>query len=334
MINSVQVNQNEKTKKPKKIKNKGFMRGNLAATAVSIPTSIASIGLIKGMRKASKISKGDSIELAKATQEALKQSGLAEKGVKVFKINEMSFKDIMKLGPFEGMYQKGDRKALRAFGEEVLSQHKWLKNIIGDEIQDPKMLENLGHLTGLQFKIGANACYLPKANKIVTPSKHLQTSVFHEMGHALNSTGKGILKGMQKIRPLAMIAPAVILTVSLLNKRKVDDETSAKDSKLQKAKDFVKRNAGKLTALAFAPMVIEEGMASLKGQKLAKNLVKDGKLSKELLKKVRGTNAIGFASYVLTAATAVISAKVAIKVKDKIQAKYEAKQLAMQAHQG
>jgi len=75
-------------------------------------------------------------------------------------------------------------------------------------------------------------------------------------------------------------------------------------------------------------MLAEEGLASLKGGNVAKNLFKDGKLSKELLNKVRISNISNFAGYLALAAGAVLGTKLAIKVKDKAQAKYEAKQEA------
>lgn len=147
------------------------------------------------------------------------------------------------------------------------------------------------------------------------------------MGHAL-SADSTFVKTLQKVTPVAMMIPGLVLTAALLNKRKAGDESQPTDGKFQKLKDAVKKNAGKLTALAFVPMLAEEGIASLKGGKIAKNLFKDGKLSKELLNKVRLTNASNFAGYILLAAGAVLGTKLAIKVKDNLQAKYEAKQEA------
>ena len=87
-----------------------------------------------------------------------------------------------------------------------------------------------------------------------------------------------------------------------------------------------------------APMLLEEGLASLRGQNLAKNLVKDGTLSKELFKKIKLTNLGGFTSYATAILAAIVTCEVAIKVKDKIQQKYEDKKmrknLVCEAHQG
>ena len=88
-----------------------------------------------------------------------------------------------------------------------------------------------------------------------------------------------------------------------------------------------------------APMLLEEGLASLRGQNLAKNLVKEGTLSKELFKKIKLTNLGGFSSYATAILASIITCEVAIKVKDKIQQKYEEKRAlklekTLQAHQG
>ena len=309
-------------------KNKGFVAAQTASSLVSLPVSALSIASLAGMRKISEISQADSVELSKAVQKGLKDSGLYDKGVKVFKMKEIplpkTMEDITKFLTSGVEYGKKDKKALEALATELCSgaTMKKLKKLMPDfDIKDVIKLNP----NALQFKLGINAGFLPKANKIVTPSKHLQTSVFHEMGHALNANGGKLLKALQKARPVAMIVPTVILLVSLLNKRKTTDAPQAGDNAIQKGADFVKKNAAGLTALSMLPMLLEEGIASLRGQGIAKNLVKSGDLSKALLKKVRLTNLGGFASYALAVVGAALAAKTAVVVKDKIQAKHEAK---------
>ena len=231
-------------------------------------------------------------------------------------------------------YGRKDKKALNALQTEVnanVAKRMGKMKHMPEEIQQTikSSLESLSGLMakmqGMMFKTGSNACYLPNANKIITPDKTLQTSIFHEMGHALNNNGGIIMKTLQKARPVAMALPGIILLASILNKRKVNDEQLPTDSKFQRLKDGIKRNAGKLTALAMLPVVAEEGIASLRGGKIAKGLFKDGKLTKEILNKVRLTNLGGFATYALSLIGAVATVKLAIKVKDNIQAKHEAK---------
>lgn len=328
---------NGKKSEPK-IRNRGFNRAQCVASAVSLPASAAGLGIVAGMRQVSKLSKGESIELSKAVQEGLKTSGLYDKGVRVFKMQELPMPSLKSKDAWKSLAEsilktdKKDKKAMTALTDEIKSSKLFKKllnsKIIQESGVDPNDVMKTSILAQkLQFKAGINACYLPNVNKIITPSKSLQTSVFHEMGHALNANGGAVLKALQKMRPVAMILPGIILAVSLLNKQKVNDETDPNASAVKKGANFVKRHAGLLTGLSFAPMVLEEGLASLRGQGIAKKLVQNGTLSKDILKKVKLTNLGGFASYALAAVGAILATKAAIAVKDKIQAKYEAKKI-------
>ena len=340
-----------KVQQPKepKFRNKGIIRAAYVPALVGIPAGVISCNALEFMKKTSTISKADSVELSKAVQEGLKQTGLYDKGVRVYKIKEnpvlsnaiKSYKEFLS-SLFEGKadmesledfseifknifkYDKKDKKALGAITEELKSNKKVarLEKILGQNIA-----EESAKFQALMFKEGSNACYLPHANKIITPDKTLQTSVFHEIGHALNNNGGIILKGLQKCRPLAKTIPSVVLLISLFNKRKTTDKPQENDSKIQKGADFVKKNAGIIAGLSFLPMVLEEGIASLRGQKVAKNLVKDNILSKDLFKKIKLTNLGGFSTYALAAVIAGIGTHLAIKVKDNIQAKYEEKKM-------
>ena len=354
----------------KKIKNKGFLRGQYAGSIAATPLTLLSSVAVSQMRKTSEISKKDSIDLSIATQKALKKSGLADKGVKVFKVKEVDFLgDLKKLySTFAKMIKgedididldqlenltslikirKEDIKPASAFAEE-LKNNKLLKSLMNskafknEDIKPDEFLLPIANKQLLQFKMGMNACFLPKANKVLIPDKHLQTSVFHELGHALNANGNVLLKALQKCRPLAKLVPVMVLITSLLNKRPKNSQKLENDTtknKIQNVKDGIKNNAGLITGLSMAPMLLEEGLASLRGQNLAKSLVKEGALSKELFKKIKLTNLGGFTSYATAILAAIITCEVAIKVKDKIQQKYEEKRAlkiakALQAHQG
>ena len=352
----------------KKSKNKGFLRGYYAQGLASAPISLASMKIVDGMRKVSELSDTDTLALSKGITKGLEKSGLKAKGVEVFKMHEdeelsKGIKNISKTivemykkllkgdmsdstESFETLTQafkklaetnEMDIPAIEAYKKELLSNKKFLKKM--------KSLENLGleasDITDIvakagttMFKMGQNACYLPNANKIIIPDKHLQTSVFHEMGHALNNNGGVILKTLQKARPLAKTIPAATLLIALLNKRPENSpkaDTTTLKGKVQYVADKIKDNAALITGLSMAPMLLEEGIASLRGQGIAKQLVKDGTLSKELFKKIKLTNLGGFSSYALALVAGVIGCKFAIKIKDNIQEKYEAKKLAKEA---
>ena len=339
---------NSNQQKEPKIRNRGVIRASYVPAIASIPVGYINGAALKFMKKTSTITPKDSVELSKAVQEGLKQTGLYEKGVRVYKIKEnptilelikkskkMISDMISGKNNFECMeefiqtskdvlkYDRKDYKALNAIAEQLRSNKRFARL----ENTTKGITDILAKYQALMFKEGINACYLPKANKIITPNKSLQTSVFHEMGHALNNNGGILLKSMQKCRPLAKIMPSVILLISLLNKRKTTDKPQENDTKIQKGADFIKKNAGTLTMLSFMPMVAEEGIASLRGQKVAKKLVNNGNLSKELFKKIKLTNLGGFTTYALTAIATGIGAYLAVKAKDSIQAKYEQKKI-------
>lgn len=331
--NNVQNNTVNKTDKNKKYRNRGFIRAKMSTVPLNLATAAISCSLLKGMQKVSNLSHEDSVTLIKAAQEGLEQTGLKEKGVRTFTLKYINC-DFLKI--MRGNYNeirklcsetKKDKKAINAIKEE-LNNNKQISKIVKNSplnkyLDESDILDIAAKSVAQMFKTGSNAAYLQNANKIILPDKVLQTSVFHEMGHALNNNGSKMLKYLQKARPLANKLPGIILTASLLNKRKTTDKPS--DNKAKKVLDGVKKNAGKLTVLAMLPMVLEEGIASIRGDKIARNLVKDGKLTNELLKKVRLTNVAGFCSYTLLLATTVLSTKLAIKVKDDIQEKYELK---------
>lgn len=383
---TIQFTGKKPPKKPK-IQNKGLIAASYAGPLAATPAGFAALGIFKFIKPTSRLTSEETAILRRGAREGLRQSGLYDEGVRIYRMQEVSLpklKDVItNFSSYKKSYISGAERAFSNFdnsksnniGEVVNKSFKALSpvkytgkdkkalNAIKTEIRETansktglvkifecaqgkiatdipqEMQEMLNGLrnamvdcyakaVGLNFKLGNNAAYLPHANKIITPDKSLQTSVFHEMGHALNKNGSVILKALQKARPMAKILPGIILVAALLNKRKTTDEQSLADNKRQRVKDFIKRNAGKLTALSILPMVAEEGIASLRGGKIAKDLFKDGKLTKEILNKVNKTNLAGFATYVLYAVGMVVAANTAVKVKDNIQAKYEAKQEA------
>ncbi|MBQ2611149.1 hypothetical protein IJF81_02015, partial [bacterium] len=76
-------------------------------------------------------------------------------------------------------------------------------------------------------------------------------------------------KILQKCRPMALLAIPVS-QIALWKTKKAPGEEPKNG--LDKTTTFIKNNAGKLTFLAFLPTLLEEGLASVKGNKLAKKL--------------------------------------------------------------
>lgn len=336
----------------RKTKNKGVIGAIIASKVVSDCMDGLNTGVIGLMQKVSQVSQKDSVELSNAAQKALEQTGLKDKGVKIYTVPELKgngnvfenivrrFKNEVPTLSREEIFGGENTEPFGAVVEDIKSNKLIRKiaesKIISNSQGTENFYEYLAEKQYAPLKVGVNAGYFMNANKILIPDKHLQPSVFHEMGHAKNANSGLFLKTLQKIRPAAIKwLPGAILLISILNKRpkKSEDEKYANRTKLQKAADFIKDHAGILTFGSMGFAIAEEGIASLRGQKIAKSLVEDGSLSKELFKKIKKTNLVGFSSYIIGALGACLVCEAAIKVKDKIQQKYETK-LRMEYHQG
>ena len=319
-------------------RNKGIIRAGYTQSAAMVPAGLLSLGLLKGMQKVSVLDKNETITLRRAVSESLTNTGLRDEGVKTIYVHQYNtsrgLRSILDniINLILSDTSKKDRKAVSALMEEVnkiqLSNpiSKFLKGrkkdvdtVFSTQLKGMMNKIKISQYL-LKFKLGLNAAFFHNSNKILIPEKMLNTSAFHEMGHALNANFGKFSKVLQKMRPVSIIVPAIISLMALTTKRKVSDIPTEGDSKAQKIKHFVKANAGKLTFLAFTPMLAEEGLASLKGGKIAKKV-----LDPSLLKKVRTTNALGFASYTLCAVASGVGVALGVKVKDNIQTKHKQK---------
>ena len=92
----------------------------------------------------------------------------------------------------------------------------------------------------------------------------------------------------------------------------------------QKTHNFVRNNAGKLAFLASVPMLLEEGMATVKGQKFANKLLKP-----ELAKRVLKANIWAYTTYLSMGIFGALAAATAVKVKDAAIAKKETRLTAI-----
>jgi len=152
-----------------------------------------------------------------------------------------------------------------------------------------------------------------KANTILLPEKNLSLTAFHEIGHAANANLSKIGKLLQKSRNPLLLGVMPIIALIALGKTKKAPEQNPQGA-VDKTTTFIKENAGKLTFAAFLPILIEEAMASIKGNKFAKN----AGLSTELLNKISKTNKIGYLTYIGSALLTSYAIYLGVKVKDSI----------------
>ena len=158
-----------------------------------------------------------------------------------------------------------------------------------------------------------------KENTIYMPAKDLSYTLFHEIGHDLNHNFSKLGLALQKLRmPALKLAGLVALFGAFTKNAKPEEDEQLTNA--QKAKNFVRDNAGKLSFAITIPVLVEEAMATFKGQKLANKY-----LPKDIAKIVSNCNKVAFLTYLLMAATAALTSYSAVKIKDYFVAKKENK---------
>lgn len=158
---------------------------------------------------------------------------------------------------------------------------------------------------------GKNAFCSPLTRDIMVNSEKLGAASFHEMGHALNASGSKFTKYLNIGRHVTALAVPLILATGLLKSAKKDGEKP--NGVVDKTTTFIKDNAGKLTFAALIPTLAEEGLASIRGGQLAKQV-----LSPSLVKKVNKGNFLAWTTYLAGALITSAAVALAVKVRDKV----------------
>ena len=262
----------------------GALVGSSAISYMSQP--IANKQILPAMRKTYRLPQ-DTIDIIHdGARQALEESGLKAKGVRIRYLDGRNyFAQIIKTIMGEQRRKQPLKEFLDAINIEPIRQGMNAgfvnKNYIFKDFDGTKKL------------------YLKK-NSILMPKNDISGAVFHEMGHAMNYNFSKIGKVLQKARPIAMVTPGLIALYGACSKKN--------DSK---ANNFVRDHAGLLAFASTVPMLIEEGMATIKGQKYANKL-----LPKEIAAKVLKGNKIAYCSYALVGILSGLSAFTAVKIKD------------------
>lgn len=153
---------------------------------------------------------------------------------------------------------------VKTVAERMVKDNK-LKVDIGfiDNNNVTKYTQKYGQALGKELDVvaaGKNAFYADKFKLAVAP-KSKPSLILHELGHAINAHKGKFLKLLQKSRMIASAAPTVLLMLDGVFRRE--------DNK----PNFIERNAGILGFLSFLPTIAEEGIASIRGVKAAKNVL-------------------------------------------------------------
>ena len=138
-------------------------------------------------------------------------------------------------------------------------------------------------------KAGLNAFYVPEKNSVVLNTEKATITGFHEFGHAMNNLQSKFGKVLGKMRAPGYSIAALMGTVAIFFRHKPKDAD-------RNAWDWLQDNCGKIAFIGMLPTVAEEGLASYKGIKLAKNAGLDEALVKNL-KKFYGKALLSYAGY-------------------------------------
>ena len=288
--NVVQINEEKKYKKPGAgAVIGGVLAGSTVANAAKLPAVCLSAKILEKMQDLSAgLTQDEFKQVEKAAAETIKKSGLADKGVSIVKATTENMDEVNRI-----IAKEVDNSILKHLPQKIRETINAYTDLIASMLQS-----------------GKNAAYMPASKKIVMPENKLGLAMFHEAGHACNHNLSKFGKILQKCRPMTLLV-APIAMIALFKTKKAQGEKPK--NAVDKVTTFIKENAGKLTFAAFLPMLAEEGLATLKGNKFAKQL-----LSPELAKKVAKTNAFGFSTYLLMAALSGLGIFAGTKVKDAI----------------
>jgi len=249
MGNTIQTNDGRYYQKPSIIATAGgIATGAVAAQAIQLGQLPIGNALTGRMGKVAQSVNPD--EISRALQQALKNGNIADKVViQDFRSNPQIIGRSGKPQPFFSAINTN----IKNIGNKFVNYIKESLDLVG------------------AAKKGKNAFFNPANNQIMINSEKLGTAGFHEIGHAINFNNSKFWRAMQKIRPVSMFAPAVILAISLFKRKKAEGEQP--QGFFDKTTTFIKNNAGKLAGLSMLPIVAEELKATQRGNALAKQIV-------------------------------------------------------------
>ena len=275
-VSPISFQANQETKKPKQKQKKNIKGAILAMTVGSVaPLAVlpANLLLAKGLTKPSSTLSKEQIKTVNKGAQKV-LTKMTDLAKKGVKISDVPLDEYM----------------------EIPNMPKWISDMMPFN----------------SAAMGKNAFFSDVANEIFISKEKLPLAAFHEMGHAYNFNSSAFWKAMQKSRMPLMAISSIFIAIPALTKNhkaKEGEELTAK----QKFTNGLRKASPFLAAACYLPTVLEEGMATLRGNKWAKEIFGKGA---ELAKKVAKTNRFGFASYSLVALAAGLSALAAKKVKD------------------
>lgn len=257
------------------------MGGILAAQGVTLATVPVNMSIMNKMTNVAKTDNPE--ELRSALNKALEISGMDKKGVKIVDLSV-------------------DKSIEEDFKYMLDKSNKINKFFIK---QNPLY----------QAAQGKNAAFCPISNQVYVDVEKMGHSGFHEIGHSINANTSKLLRTVQYCRPLFLAAAGLLTAIAVMKKPKKEGEKPK--GIIDNVTTFIKNNVGKLAALTTLPVFAEEMIATSRGTKLAREVLKHQ--PQEVLSKVIKTNKYGAITYGLAVIGAGVGAWLANKVADKIR---------------
>lgn len=287
---------------------KKYEKPGLAKTALGIVAANVAAGMIMdGTGKLGNLYfKKINASVTDAQQKAYKnvvddvliKSGLAQKGVTLVDITEEN-KDTFKKIVYEDISPNLKRS---------LKEQPYVKEIFDKKVEKMASMVAKG-----------KQAYHFKSNNVITINKDkFSIAAFHEMGHAVNNFSKygrmlNSLKG-----PASSLASLVLLT-ALFKRKKADGENP--EGWFDKTTTFIKNNCAALMFATQIPKLLDEGLTSIHGAKLIKNV-----LSPDNFKMLKKFQFSAWSTYLATAVALSVGTVAASKIRDYIAKPEEIKQ--------
>jgi len=234
-------------------------------------------------------------EVQTAGEKVLEKTGLKNKGLVIYDADKMNIQDYYK--DIWGV------KKLKIFPSKSL-----FKSII--DYWKIKKFDGRFY----SVKNGNNAFCTINNKILVNKNSIMAFSIPHEIGHALNFNDKGITRFLQKSKVIPKkykLFPIIFLTSLFKNKKEEGEKTTGVFDKIT---TFIKDNCGKLTFITFLPTLAEEGLASVKGLKFAKEF-----LSPKNFKYMKNFYSIAWSTYFASALSMSLGVAAASKVTDSMK---------------
>lgn len=114
------------------------------------------------------------------------------------------------------------------------------------------------------YKIGRNACFIPKTKEVLINTDKISIAGFHELGHALNT-----LKSKFGVKYLAKLRGPGYVIAGIMEYFAIFSRTKPKGAP-RSVTDVIEDNCGKIAFISMLPVVAEEAVASYRGVKLAR----------------------------------------------------------------